>query len=535
MASNGRTNGITTALIYTRVSSDEQAREGLSLPTQLADTRRYAAQMGCAIGSEYQDVLSGKRDDRPQYQQLLSEVRQLRAEGQQVVVVVAALDRLGRRLLERVRAREELKALGVPTYSVREGGEVSDLVANILASVAQEEVRRLGERVSIVREHIVATGWYYPGASPPWGYRFREATPEERAAGSPKTVLDLDEAMAPYVRETFHRVAAGETINSVARWVRTLPSGALGGRQMAYPPVRRMLHSPIYVSRPKSGVEDVLRRPPCRWPALTDDATWTLVQERIASHAHMPRQASGNYLLSGLIRCPSCGSRMSGCAMRKQHALYRCERRRFGAGIITMAECNRTVLGPAIDAAVLDEAAALLDTVMTTDRGLQMAIRQAWRRLQEPPESDEGRRVRDLEREAERARQRLKNAARLLVDGTLDKTGYELVRDEARRDLEAIEVALERIGSRKPDPALPDLDVVLGELGGWVKALQEADIPAKRDVLAVLVQQVVPVRQRIGVYSADITWTPLGQKLYEMAATLRGTNDAQPKGELACS
>src|SRR4051794_26228179 len=102
-------SSVTTALIYTRVSSDEQAREGVSLDAQLAECRRYAAQKGWVLGSEFTDVLSGTRDDRLQYQALLAEVRRLRSEAHPVVVVVAALDRLGRRLLERVRAREELK------------------------------------------------------------------------------------------------------------------------------------------------------------------------------------------------------------------------------------------------------------------------------------------------------------------------------------------------------------------------------------------------------------------------------------------
>jgi hypothetical protein len=58
---------ITTALIYSRVSSDEQKREGLSLDAHLADCRRYAARPGWVIGPEFQDVVSGKRDDRPHY------------------------------------------------------------------------------------------------------------------------------------------------------------------------------------------------------------------------------------------------------------------------------------------------------------------------------------------------------------------------------------------------------------------------------------------------------------------------------------
>src|SRR5262245_24525778 len=91
-----KSGSITTALIYTQVSSEEQAREGVSLDAQLTECRRYAAQQGWVLGPEFQDILSGKRDDRPAYQRLLAEVRRLRSEGTQVVVVVFRLDRLGR-------------------------------------------------------------------------------------------------------------------------------------------------------------------------------------------------------------------------------------------------------------------------------------------------------------------------------------------------------------------------------------------------------------------------------------------------------
>src|SRR4051794_18961153 len=87
---------IITALIYTRVSSDEQAREGVSLDAQLRECRQYVAERGWLLGREYQDVLSGTRDDRPDYLALMVEVRRLRAEGQPVAVVVMRLDRFGR-------------------------------------------------------------------------------------------------------------------------------------------------------------------------------------------------------------------------------------------------------------------------------------------------------------------------------------------------------------------------------------------------------------------------------------------------------
>jgi site-specific DNA recombinase len=208
------------------VSSDEQAREGLSLDTQLAACRRYAAgRDGWVLGPEFQDVLTGTRDDRVHYQALLAEARRLAAEGRRAAVVVARLDRFGRRLLERVRSREEFKALGVATHSVREGGEVSDLMANMLAVVAQDEVQRLGARVREVREAVAANGWWPVGRTP-WGYRLRPATDDERRAGAPRSVIEPHPEEAPWVRDAWARRAAGESIKAAARRLGGLPEGS---------------------------------------------------------------------------------------------------------------------------------------------------------------------------------------------------------------------------------------------------------------------------------------------------------------------
>src|SRR5436190_22791948 len=86
----------TTALIYARVSSAEQEDEGVSLPAQVSECRRYVGRQGWLFGDEMQDVETGRRDDRPGYQRLLLSVRGLALEGKPATVVVASLDRLGR-------------------------------------------------------------------------------------------------------------------------------------------------------------------------------------------------------------------------------------------------------------------------------------------------------------------------------------------------------------------------------------------------------------------------------------------------------
>jgi hypothetical protein len=43
-------------------------------------------------------------------------------------------------------------------------------------------------------------------------------------------------------------------------------------------------------------------------------------------------------------------------------------------------------------------------------------------------------------------------------------------------------------------------------------------MPARREVLAELVERVVPVRLAPGRYRVEITWTPLGAALRALAA-----------------
>jgi len=176
-------------------------------------------------------------NDRPSYQALLADVRRMRREGDNVVVVVKWLHRFGRGVSERVGCWEELAALGVPIHSVAEGGLVPKLVADVLAAVSEEEARQIGERVSSTWRHVTGQGWAKVGRVP-WGYRLRAATDAERAAGAPKSVLEVDPTSAPFVVEAFHKVAAGESARGVARWAARLPHDARGGRTISWPTMR---------------------------------------------------------------------------------------------------------------------------------------------------------------------------------------------------------------------------------------------------------------------------------------------------------
>jgi len=507
-------SGVIAALIYTRVSKDEMARESKSLDTQLTLCRRYIASKPLwEIEGEYQDVMTGTRDDRPDYQRILADVRRLRSEGRNAVVVVAALDRFGRRLMERVRSREEFKALGVATHSVREGGEVTDLVANILAVVAQEEVERLSRRISDVKQHFRAGGWYPVGRCP-WGYQLRTATEEERASGAPKRVLEVDPLTSQYVAEAFRRVADGTSIRRIVAWIATLPPSARSEKTLAYAVVRSLLSSPLYIAR-FSPEPDA---PPARWPAIVEEATFHRVQERIGSHQKMPRQATNRYLLTGLLHCHRCGARMAGWQRKGRPAYYRCNGYLRGSNAPDVS-CVSTVRASSLDDEIVARVSSLLDRLMASDSVFDSAFRSAWERLRRPlPGSDSTLRVHSLEQEAAKVKRRLTRAAELFADGDLDKSGYDSLREKVRQDLDAIDAELDRLADVAPSPNLPALPEVLGRLGVWQEALRAVDVGPQRELLGMLIDRVVPERLGRGSYGATVDWTPLGVALQSALA-----------------
>jgi DNA invertase Pin-like site-specific DNA recombinase len=121
---------------YYRVSTPAQRKSGLSLEGQRMAVRRYIdAYPGELIG-EFTDVMSGKRDDRPQFQKALWLCRVYDAK-----LVVAHLDRMSRSftlvagLLE---SRVDFVAANMP-YANR-------FTVHVLAAVAEYELRLMSER-----------------------------------------------------------------------------------------------------------------------------------------------------------------------------------------------------------------------------------------------------------------------------------------------------------------------------------------------------------------------------------------------------
>src|SRR4051812_26465764 len=102
------------AVIYARVSSKEQEKEGFSIPAQLKLLKEYAAAQGFAVAQEYVDVETAKQTGRAAFGEM---VAYLKTHPTVRVMLVEKTDRLYRNLKDWVTIDE----LDVEMHFPKEG------------------------------------------------------------------------------------------------------------------------------------------------------------------------------------------------------------------------------------------------------------------------------------------------------------------------------------------------------------------------------------------------------------------------------
>jgi site-specific DNA recombinase len=139
-------HGSKRAILYARVSTDEQARSGYSLAQQIEALRAYAAREGYEVLEEVVDRgESGATLERPG----LDRVRDLVAAGGVCVVLAQDRDRFSREPAYLYLLREEFAAHGTRIKSLNDRGDDSpegQLTDGILDQLAKFERAKTAER-----------------------------------------------------------------------------------------------------------------------------------------------------------------------------------------------------------------------------------------------------------------------------------------------------------------------------------------------------------------------------------------------------
>jgi DNA invertase Pin-like site-specific DNA recombinase len=135
-----------TVVGYARVSTDEQGANGVGLEAQRAAIEAECSRRGWTLVRIEEDVLSARTMKRPGLQAALAACRSGEVGG----IVAAKLDRLSRSVVQFGHLLDEASNKGFNVVALDLGLDLStpqgELVANVIASVAQWERRIIGER-----------------------------------------------------------------------------------------------------------------------------------------------------------------------------------------------------------------------------------------------------------------------------------------------------------------------------------------------------------------------------------------------------
>jgi len=113
------------AAIYARVSTDDQAERGYSLPSQIEACKQFATQKGLNVVSVYNDDISGAMpiSARPEGEQLQEAINTRLIN----TVIVYCVDRLSRDIVDLLTTVRDWLRAGIAIYCLDIGQITSEL------------------------------------------------------------------------------------------------------------------------------------------------------------------------------------------------------------------------------------------------------------------------------------------------------------------------------------------------------------------------------------------------------------------------
>lgn len=428
------------AAIYARYSSDLQNDRSIEDQLDLCD--RFARSSGYQVSAQYSDrARTGTTiHGRDGLQRLIQDARR----GTFSVVIVESLDRLSRDTEDLAGLYKRLKFAGIDIIAVHDGraDAIQIGIRGLLSSIFIDDLRHKTRRglSGVVRDGRHAGGRAY-------GYRPVKGEPG---------VLEIYEPEAEIVRRIYREFLAGDTPRTIAgrlnadgimppRGEKWNASTINGNKARGYGLINNALYAgrivwnkTRMVRNPETGKRVPRTNPESEWQyaevphlALIPAAQWHEAQaeKERRSKAYPAGVRKKKRLLSGLIRCPSCGGGMTMHDKRGGAVRVKCSRHRE-SGVCDNGKSYRL---DRIEGAVIN---GLIDRLSHPDQvAAFIAAAQEDRRT-------EARARATAERDVSRAKAAIERLQKALIAGRIDDDFFDREIVQLRDDLATAEARL---------------------------------------------------------------------------------------------
>ena len=290
------------AVIYCRVSSEKQVREGHGLEGQEKRCRDYASIKGYEVLKVFRDEgISGGRTSRPAMQALIKYLRDIKLP--EVVVIFDDIKRFARNIEGHFELKAMLMSQGAilesPSHTFEDtpGGK---LVETIFASVAEFE--RNTNKIQVCNRMLSRMQLGYWVFYPPTGYKFIKHPIEGK-------LIDPIEPTASIIKEAMEGFARGILHSQEdVRHFLIQKKFPYKGKTVHLEQVKRILTQSFYagiIDYPKWDIKFI----PGRHKALVSIDTFNKIQEKLFGRAKLAfsrKSDHEDFPIRGLALCPCC-------------------------------------------------------------------------------------------------------------------------------------------------------------------------------------------------------------------------------------
>jgi DNA invertase Pin-like site-specific DNA recombinase len=448
----------TQAVLYARVSSKEQEKDGFSIPAQQKLLRQYASDHGIVVSCEFTDVETAKRSGRTGFGEMFA---YLRRNPTCRTILVEKTDRLYRNTKDWVTIDE----LDAEIHFVKENVVLSaasrsheKFMHGIKVLMAKNFIDNLSEETRKGMLEKAEQG-IWPSFAP-LGY-LNFDTPNGK-----RTIVP-DPSLAPIICQIYEWYATG--LYSLADVTKRAKAAGMvfrkSGNAVPKGTVHKILHNRIYTGDFDFGGKTYRG---CYEPIVTREL-WQWVQQVLQQRLGPRRQRrKHDFAFSGMITCTQCGCALVGEMKKGRYVYYHCTcAKHYVREEVLEAEFAKAIRQIVFAGEFLTHAKIALQQFHSkeTEEREQTIVR--------------------LKAEQTKLERRIDAMYNDKLDGMIDEATFKRKRDECRNEQARLAAEIKRLAQARP--AYVDN---LAELGERVADLFEQQ-PAreKRKLLHHVVEQ----------------------------------------------
>lgn len=303
-------NEVLKVVLYARVSSKEQKREGFSIPAQLDLLRDFALKNKFHIVKEFTESESAKQSGRKKFEEM---IQFLKNSKDIKTILVEKTDRLYRNFCDYVNL--DVDKTGYSVYLVKEGVVLSPastshekLVHGLKILLAKNFIDNLREETQKGRLKKASQGYFI--GQVPYGYKKLD----------PRTTV-IDEEKAPFVSRAFELYATGISLERVKEQL--FEEGFLyqpAHKKISKGQLGKMLQNINYLGVLK--FRDVVydgQHPPMISQELFDKAQLSFRKDNKPLY-----RDEHNFALAGFMTCAKCGCAITAEIKKGKYVYYHC-------------------------------------------------------------------------------------------------------------------------------------------------------------------------------------------------------------------